>query len=157
MSNFTVYFKNGNKTVFENFSDFLIYRYSITNKGMISFLYVEKTSGYKACANLRTDTIRYYLVSDLKSVIPASDDVVNALIEPPIMEVHLANMSENNEDLQVYFQDGSMKTFKDLQLYGYNTGSITDKDALLFTYNKGTCLGNIYLDEVNYASEVQKD
>lgn len=156
MSNLTVYFKNGNKTVFENFSDFLISRYSITNK-VISFLYVEKTSRQKACAEVQTDTIRYYLVSDLKSISPASDDPVNALSEPPITEVHLANMSENNEDLQVYFQDGSVTTFKDLQLYGYTTGKITDNDSLVFTYNKGTCLGNIYLDEVNYASEVQKD
>lgn len=157
MSDLTVYFKNGSKDVFEDISDFSVYRYSLTHKGMISFAYHNRELNCKAYATLRMETIRYYLISDLESLCSVIEEAVNVLSEPPIMKIHIDNMNADNEDLQVYFQDGSRKTFKNLYLFGLSTGSITDKDILLFTYNKGTCLGNIYLDEVRYYLVARKD
>lgn len=157
MSDLTVYFKNGSKDVFEDISDFSVYRYSITNKGMISFDYYNRQLNCKAYATVRTETIRYYLVSDLEALCPVIEDAVNVLSEHPLTKVHIDNMDYDNDDLQVYFQDGSRKTFKGLYLWGRSTGSITDKDILLFTYNEGTCLGNIYLDEVMYYVVTRKD
>lgn len=152
-----MYFSNGNKTVFENFSKFSIGHYSMATQGILTFNYYNSELKLQAYATVRTDTIRYYLVSDLESLNPASDDPVSALVEPPIMVAHLFNVEGDNKNLQVCFQNGSVKTFQDLQLCGYVPGGITTKDALVFTYNKGTCLGNIYLDEVNYYLEIQKD
>lgn len=156
MSDLTVYFKNGSKDIFGNISDFSVYKYSITNKGMISFDYHNRELNCKAYATLRTETIQYYLISDLESLCPVIEDAVNVLSEPPLMKVHIDNMDADNNDLQVYFQNGSRKTFRGLYLCGRSTGSITDKESLLFTYNKGTYLGNIYLDEIIYYVVVRK-
>ena len=130
----TIWFKNGRRVHLDNLENIEFYIEPADKTAIMEVSYVDSDYDSSAHANISLSEVVGYIAKNIDSLAKTRTEAIKSLMEPGEAPFIDNRLSENTDDLIVWFNRGDTLALDNLSFRRFFRGALTQRAVSVYTY-----------------------